>query len=562
MESLFLATIDNYRQAIESPTARYLNFPTLTEFETKRLPELKNALTTFILEEVTTNQLTYSFNVDSKMWNNEKWCFVIMTIIDRNFQESRQLIGCHPLLQRNLTEEILRGFLTKDGFHVDEDTFVGLDGEIGNANLRSKRNVTIFNGNYFQTILAPKNGSYLATFWKSIFTLSKKINSFFNCKQTVYEYTLCNKLIIDEKNGFIKKLAYSRWEVNFGFLEFLGQKRDLIERKLTTNEDRLFLESEIVFEYFREVYQSMMNLMECEYLEDFLVEYKYLIHIIDSKGTLENKKDLSFDCINLLHYIQNELKNKYHENERLYDIVLFFSPSNKHLVGSPYTNPNLRWILDYVPKDEIDAYLGDNLNMPTISYWRNKTQLLHLRKYAQTYVGLKGSLKNWGKYEEIFDNYKARQCSNDIIPPLMIVRENAQFLMTILNNNAEQQQRRKMVDEMHSNIDVDNRIPTVVAMPIKEEPQQSMSGVKEEKMENDYNERRNEYDRSSRFEIKEEYPGYTMNNRERNESSFSNDVSARNFNLDGSDEEFETRKVQAKPQGGNQRGGFLPRQFF
>ena len=153
MESLFLATIDNYRQAIESPVAPFLNLPKLTEFETRRLPELKNALLTFLLEEVTTNQLTYSFNVDSKLWNTEKWCFVMMTIIDRNFQESRQLIGCNCLSQRGLTEEILRGFLTKDGFHVDEETFVGLDGEIGNANMRSKRNVTIFNGNYFQTIV-------------------------------------------------------------------------------------------------------------------------------------------------------------------------------------------------------------------------------------------------------------------------------------------------------------------------------------------------------------------------------------------------------------------------
>ena len=292
-------------------------------------------------------------------------------------------------------------------------------------------------------------------------------------------------------------------------------------------------------------------------MEDFLVEYKYLIHIIDSKGSIENKRDLAYDCINLLHYIQNELKLKYHENEKLFDNVLFFSPSNKHLVGSPYTNPNLKWLLDYVPKNEIDAYLADDVNIQTLPYWRNKPQLPHLRKYAQSYVGLKGSLKNWNKYEEIFDEYKAKQLNNDIITNLMIVRENAQFLITILKNNIINQPRRKMIDDVMS-MPMDNPIPTVVAMPTKVEMKPI---IKEEKIDRDYNEKMNGYERLSQFEIKDEYSvGFPSERREMNQMH-GNDIMARNFNLDDSDDDFETKRAQAKPPS-NPKGGFLQRQFF
>ena len=67
MESVFLATLDNYRQAIESPASPYLQFPKLSEFETRRLPELRNVLISFLKNEIEMKGLTYTFNMKTKM---------------------------------------------------------------------------------------------------------------------------------------------------------------------------------------------------------------------------------------------------------------------------------------------------------------------------------------------------------------------------------------------------------------------------------------------------------------------------------------------------------------
>ena len=139
----------------------------------------------------------------------------------------------------------------------------------------------------------------------------------------------------------------------------------------------------------------------------------------------------------------------------------------------------------------------------------------------------------------------------------MIVRENAQFLITILKNNIINQPRRKMIDDVMS-MPMDNPIPTVVAMPTKVEMKPI---IKEEKIDRDYNEKMNGYERLSQFEIKDEYSvGFPSERREMNQMH-GNDIMARNFNLDDSDDDFETKRAQAKPPS-NPKGGFLQRQFF
>ncbi|EKE39298.1 hypothetical protein ENUP19_0324G0019 [Entamoeba nuttalli] len=461
MQSLFLATIDDYEQAINSPIASEFNFPNLNDFRTRELNDLISKFHQRLYEKVTEGGCEVSFSIQTKQIGFEMWYFLSVIILDRNFVQETYLVNVSNFTR--ITSDLILKITTEIFPSLHRDTFVSIhEPKTVNTVMKfsSDRYVVIDNCNIFAAINFTLYHN-LSSFFKELFGFAKQINNQINSskQKSLLLKGIGNEKIFTKESHAIKRLRFTHPQLSFRFIEWCILNYSEITHHGQIQNDELIEKMKLVFNQVKPIYDIINVLDDTVYLDDYISQLDILINTqIETIHNDELSKEL-VECFNKARKIWISLKE---ENKSFYDCVLFFSPSKKCCIKNPLQCPSLKWMLDVVSKDEFMAYYNEPITQTdSLSYWKHQVNYTNLRIYSRKYIGIKvhSGLLNQQDKQEFIKLYKRAVKKNNskfIIAQLFVIRQNALELLHILKNNEISTQRRKIPDS--NNTDDNNQI--------------------------------------------------------------------------------------------------------
>ncbi|EDR25677.1 hypothetical protein EDI_138550 [Entamoeba dispar SAW760] len=485
MQSLLLATIDDYEQAINSPIASEFKFPSLNDFCTRELNDLISKLHQKLSEKVIEGGCEVSFSIQTKQIGFEMWYFLSAIILDRNFVQETYLVNVSNFTR--ITNELILKITTEIFPSLPRDTFVSIH-EPKTLNTVMKfqddKYVVIDNCNIFAAINCTQYHN-LSSFFKELFVFAKQINNQINSskQKSLFLKNTGNEKIFTKETCSIKKLRFTHPQLSFRFIEWCILNYSEIIHQCQIQNNELIEKMKLVFNQVKPIYDIINVLDNTIYLDEYISQLDNLINTqIEITHNNELSKEL-FKCFNKAREIWVSLKE---ENKSFYDCVLFFSPSKKRCIKNPLQCSSLNWILQNVSKEEIMAYYNEPITQTSsLSYWKYQINYTNLRLYSRKFIGIKvhsGLLNQQTKKDfiKIYDRVIKKNNSKFIISQLFVIRQNAIELLHILKDNESPTQRRKLVDS--SDTDDNNQINDL-KHKIKEEKQcinEESQSIKEE----------------------------------------------------------------------------------